>query len=217
MRDAELKLPNLEQLGESVRIVLTIVLLAVTYSVQASSVLVLGDSLSAAYRMQQEQGWVMLLQQRLKSEGYAFQVRNASVSGDTTQNGIARLGSVLKQADADIVIIELGANDGLRGTPPFAIKRNLRRLIQLAHDSGSDVLLLGMQLPPNYGPYATQFAALYPEVADDEDVVLVPEFIQQVALDEALMSDDGIHPNAEGQPYLLDKVWPYLQPLLDAQ
>ena len=199
------------------RIVLALFLLLITYSVQANSVLVLGDSLSAAYRMQQEQGWVMLLQHRLKNEGYDFQVLNASVSGDTTQNGIARLGLVLQQVDADIVIIELGANDGLRGTPPFAIKRNLHRLIQMAHDSGADVLLLGMQLPSNYGTYAARFAALYPEVAEDAGVVLVPEFMQQVALDQTLMSGDGLHPNAAGQPHLLDKVWPYLQPLLDEQ
>lgn len=195
---------------------LTLLFVVLSFPVHARSLVVLGDSLSAAYQMPVEQGWVALLEQRLQTEGYDLEVINASVSGDTTQNGLARLTPLLQQVDAEIVIIELGANDGLRGTPPFAIQQNLSRLITMAQDGGAEVVLLGMQLPPNYGAaYGGQFAAIYPQLADKKDVILVPEFMQEVALRPELMMDDGLHPNSEGQPYLLDKVWGELQPLLD--
>ncbi|MCP4596454.1 arylesterase [Neptuniibacter sp.] len=188
----------------------------VTLPVQARSLVVLGDSLSAAYQMEREQGWVYLLQQRLQSEGYPHEVINASVSGDTTQNGIARLSKLLQQVDAEIVIIELGGNDGLRGTPPFAVKRNLNRLVNMAEDAGAKVLLLGIQLPSNYGAaYNKQFQAIYPDLADDQGIALVPFFMEQVALYPERMQEDGIHPSAQGQPYLLATVWPYLEILLE--
>ena len=178
-----------------------------TLPVQARSLIVLGDSLSAAYQMAPEEGWVALLEEKMATEGYAYDVINASVSGDTTQNGIARLKTLLKQVDAEIVIIELGGNDGLRGTPPFAIKRNLSRLVNMAKDSGAQVLLLGIQLPSNYGAaYNKQFSEIYPMIAEDEEVALVPFFMEQVALVPERMQDDGIHPSAEGQPYLLNTV-----------
>lgn len=187
-----------------------------TLPVQARSLVVLGDSLSAAYQMAPEQGWVSLLDQKMQAEGYSYDVINASVSGDTTQNGIARLKTLLKQVDAEIVVIELGGNDGLRGTPPFAIRRNLTRLINMAQDSGAKVLLLGIQLPTNYGAaYTRQFSAIYPAVAEDEGVALVPFFMEQVALVPERMQKDGIHPSAEGQPYLLATVWPYLEDFLE--
>lgn len=182
----------------------------------ASSILVLGDSLSAAYQIKPEQGWVSLLQDKLVSEGFSHQVINSSVSGDTTQNGIARLQKMLQQTDADVVVIELGGNDGLRGTHPLAIKRNLTHLVDMAQKSGAKVLLLGMQLPPNYGAVYTQkFAEIYPEVAQAKNIALVPFFMENVALIPERMQDDGIHPNASGQPYLLDTVWPYLKQLLN--
>ena len=182
----------------------------------ASSILVLGDSLSAAYQIKPEQGWVSLLQDKLVSEGFSHQVINSSVSGDTTQNGIARLQKMLQQTDADVVVIELGGNDGLRGTHPLAIKRNLTHLVDMAQKSGAKVLLLGMQLPPNYGAVYTQkFAEIYPEVAQAKNIALVPFFMEGVALIPERMQDDGIHPNASGQPYLLDTVWPYLKQLLN--
>ncbi|EAR61150.1 arylesterase [Neptuniibacter caesariensis] len=187
-----------------------------TLPVQARSLIVLGDSLSAAYQMAPEEGWVALLEEKMATEGYAYDVINASVSGDTTQNGIARLKTLLKQVDAEIVIIELGGNDGLRGTPPFAIKRNLSRLVNMAKDSGAQVLLLGIQLPSNYGAaYNKQFSEIYPVIAEDENVALVPFFMEQVALVPERMQDDGIHPSAEGQPYLLNTVWPHLEPLIN--
>jgi acyl-CoA thioesterase-1 len=203
------------------RILQTILLLIITsvtltLPAQARSLVVLGDSLSAAYNMKTEQGWVQLLENRLREEGYSQDIINASVSGDTTQNGIARLKLLLQQVDAQIVIIELGGNDGLRGTPPFAIQRNLQRLIDMSEQADAKVLLLGMQLPPNYGAACTQkFSELYAEVAEDKEVAFVPFFMEQVALVPERMQSDGIHPSSEGQPYLLDTVWPILEPLLD--
>lgn len=182
----------------------------------AGSLIVLGDSLSAAYKMAPEQGWVALLEQRLQQEGYDVSVTNASVSGDTTQNGIARLKPLLAQNTPDIVVIELGGNDGLRGMPPLLIRRNLQKLIDMAEDAGAQVLLLGIQIPTNYGPaYTRQFTAIYPDLAEDNDIPLVPFFLQGVALKPELMQQDGIHPNADAQPYLVDAVWPHLTPLLD--
>ena len=203
------------------RILKTILLLIITsvtltLPAQARSLVVLGDSLSAAYNMKTEQGWVQLLEKRLREEGYSQDIINASVSGDTTQNGIARLKLLLQQVDAQIVIIELGGNDGLRGTPPFAIQRNLQRLIDMSEQADAKVLLLGMQLPPNYGAaYTQKFTELYAEVAEDKEVAFVPFFMEQVALVPERMQSDGIHPSSEGQPYLLDTVWPFLEPLLD--
>lgn len=203
------------------RILQTILLLIITsvtltLPAQARSLVVLGDSLSAAYNMKTEQGWVQLLENRLREEGYSQDIINASVSGDTTQNGIARLKLLLQQVDAQIVIIELGGNDGLRGTPPFAIQRNLQRLIDMSEQADAKVLLLGMQLPPNYGAaYTQKFSELYAEVAEDKEVAFVPFFMEQVALVPERMQSDGIHPSSEGQPYLLDTVWPILEPLLD--
>jgi acyl-CoA thioesterase-1 len=203
------------------RILQTILLLIITsvtltLPAQARSLVVLGDSLSAAYNMKTEQGWVQLLENRLREEGYSQDIINASVSGDTTQNGIARLKLLLQQVDAQIVIIELGGNDGLRGTPPFAIQRNLQRLIDMSEQADAKVLLLGMQLPPNYGAaYTQKFSELYAEVAEDKEVAFVPFFMEQVALVPERMQSDGIHPSSEGQPYLLDTVWPFLEPLLD--
>lgn len=198
------------------RPLLFLIVLALTGPVSAGSLIVLGDSLSAAYKMAPEQGWVALLEQRLQQEGYDVSVTNASVSGDTTQNGIARLKPLLAQNTPDIVVIELGGNDGLRGMPPLLIRRNLQKLIDMAEDAGAQVLLLGIQIPNNYGPaYTRQFTAIYPDLADDNDIPLVPFFLQQVALKPELMQQDGIHPNADAQPYLVEAVWPHLTPLLN--
>ncbi len=189
--------------------------LSMTQTAHAGSVIVLGDSLSAAYQMDREAGWVALMQQKLKAEGYPYKVINASVSGDTTQNGLARLNRLLQQTDPEVIIIELGGNDGLRGTPPKAIKRNLERLVKMAQGADAKVLLLGIQLPSNYGAaYTDQFRKLYPQIAEEQEVALVPFFMENVALVPERMQSDGIHPSAAGQPYLLDTVWPHLQPLL---
>lgn len=183
----------------------------------AASILVLGDSLSAAYGIRLEQGWVALLAERLKAKGYGSAVVNASSSGETTGGALARLPRALELHRPGVVVIELGGNDGLRGLPIADIRANLDRLIRLSRQHGAQVLLLGMRIPPNYGPqYTRDFHALFGELAQAHRVALVPFFLDGVALDDALMQEDGFHPNAAAQSRLLDKVWPELRPMLDA-
>ncbi len=181
----------------------------------ASTILVLGDSISAGYGIQRDQGWVSRLDQRVSGRG-RWQVVNASISGDTTGGGLARLPQALAEHDPQVVIIELGGNDGLRGYPVDSIRANLRRMVELARDAGSRVLLVGMKIPPNYGPrYTSEFDDAFRQVARAEDVPLVPFLLDKVALRPGLMQGDGIHPTAAAQAQLLDTVWPHLLPLLE--
>jgi acyl-CoA thioesterase-1 len=181
----------------------------------APTVLVLGDSLSAAYGMRVEQGWVSLLQDRLKAAGYGYPVVNASSSGETTGGALARLPRALTKHRPAIVIIELGGNDGLRGLPIAEVRSNFDSLVHLSRKAGAKVLLIGMRIPPNYGPtYTKAFHDLFGEVAAAKHVPLVPFFLDGIALDDALMQEDGLHPNAAAQPKMLDAVWPVLEPLL---
>lgn len=180
------------------------------------TILVLGDSISAGYGIQREQGWVHQLRSRVAGEGRGWQVVNASVSGETTGGGLARLPEALDDHDPDVVIIELGGNDGLRGYPIARIRDNLTRLVELARHAGSRVLLVGMRIPPNYGPrYTRAFAAVFEDVAEAQDVALVPFLLDGVALRPGLMQRDGIHPTAAAQALLLDTIWPELAPLLE--
>jgi len=180
-----------------------------------SSILVLGDSLSAAYGIRLEQGWVALLDARLKREGYEHRVVNASSSGETTGGALARLPRALERHRPAVVVIELGGNDGLRGLPIGEVRNNLEQLIRLSRRSGAQVLLVGMRIPPNYGPtYTSEFHALYADLAQQHGLPLVPFFLEGIALDDSLMQDDGIHPNAAAQPRLLAQVWARLEPLL---
>lgn len=175
----------------------------------------LGDSLSAAYGMRLDQGWVALLQGRLKAEGYGHRVVNASSSGETTGGALARLPRALERHRPSVVIIELGGNDGLRGLPLAEVRSNFESLIRLAREGGARVLLIGMHIPPNYGPaYTRDFHALYGELARRHRLRLVPFFLEGIALDDGLMLEDGLHPNAAAQPKLLELVWPQLEPLL---
>jgi len=179
------------------------------------AILIVGDSLSAGYGIDAKQSWVALLQDRLTAEGYGYRVINASISGDTTSGGLRRLPRALEQHSPDIVVIELGGNDGLRGTPTTVIRSNLASMIELSQTTGAHVLIAGMQMPPNYGAeYTGKFSAVYAELADDYDAALVGFFMDSVALDPALMQADGIHPNADGQPLLLGNIWPVLEELL---
>jgi acyl-CoA thioesterase-1 len=181
----------------------------------APTIVVLGDSLSAAYGIRVDEGWVSLLQKRLTSQGYGYRVVNASVSGETTAGGLARLPRALELHRPSIVILELGGNDGLRGLSLDQMRQNLDAMIRRSQSAGAKVLLAGMRVPPNYGPtYTQKFHALYDDLARRYRVPLVPFLMKDVALDEALMQADGIHPNARGQPILLDAVWPVLKPLL---
>jgi len=179
-------------------------------------ILVFGDSISAGYGLARvEQGWVALLQTRLKDQGYGYQVVNASVSGETTAGGLARLPRALTLHRPKIVILELGGNDGLRALPIAQMRANLAQMVDLATAAGAKVLLLGMRMPPNYGPdYTEQFHACYSDLARDKKLPAVPFFLNDVALLPNLMQADGIHPNELGQPKLLATVGPVLQPLL---
>ncbi len=173
------------------------------------TVLVLGDSLSAGYGIALEESWVSLLASRLESEGYEHQVINASVSGDTTSGGLARLGRALERHSPDLVVIELGGNDGLRGLPLDVVRSNFVAMIEESRRAGADVVLLGMRIPTNYGArYAEAFHGLYRELAERYALNWVEFFLDGVALDDGLMQADGIHPNAEAQPILLDNAWP---------
>lgn len=175
------------------------------------TILIVGDSLSAGYGLEPDETWVVLLQNLLSAEGYGHTVVNASISGDTTGGGLRRLPRALEVHRPGIVIIELGGNDGLQGQPVMLIRSNIAGMIELAQDAGARVILAGMVMPPNYGDrYTNGFADVYSDLADDFDAGLVPFFMDGVALDPSKMQPDQIHPNAAGQPILLDNVWPVL-------
>ena len=177
--------------------------------------LVIGDSLSAGYGISSEQGWVHLLQQRLVAEQHRYKVVNASISGDTSRGGSARLGLLLDRFDVAIAVVELGGNDGLRGLNLAETRKYLDDIVSRLQESGAKVLLAGMQIPPNLGPqYTNAFKNLYPSIAEAREIALVPFFLEGVATRPELMQRDGIHPVATAQPRLLDNVWPYLKPLL---
>lgn len=185
------------------------------YAQAEATILVMGDSISAAYGIQREEGWVTLLENRLAADNAKWQVVNASISGETTGGGLARLPMALDTYSPRLVIIELGGNDGLRGYPIQKIHDNLLAMVKLAQASNRRVLLVGMQLPPNYGPrYTTAFAKTFTDVADTTASHLVPFLLEAVALTPELMQNDGIHPKAQAQPMLLDTLWVHLQPLL---
>ena len=178
--------------------------------------LVFGDSLSAGYGIDVDQSWTALLQARLESQGYEHRVVNASISGETTEGGAARIESALMRFEPELVVLELGGNDGLRGFPPERIETNLRRVIETARASGAEVVLLGIRIPPNYGPRYTQaFENVYRKLANELDVPWIEFFMEGVALNEELMQEDGIHPNSEAQGILLDNAWPVIRQALD--
>jgi len=192
------------------------VIASVSAKAETPVILVLGDSISAGYGLAHvEQGWVALLQTRLKEQEYGYQVVNASVSGETTAGGLARLPRALTLHQPKIVILELGGNDGLRALPIAQMRANLVRMVELASAAGAKVLLLGMRMPPNYGPdFTEQFRMSFSDLARDNKLPLVPFLLNDIALFPNLMQADGIHPNELGQPKLLDNVWPSLKPLL---
>jgi acyl-CoA thioesterase-1 len=203
------------------RVILSLLLSIIGLSPAIASVseppvlLILGDSLSAGYGMDREQSWVSLLDTRLKEGGYSYRVFNSSISGDTSQGGLARLPGLLERYQPKIVIIELGANDGLRGINPLITRENLTRMIKQSQAAGARVLLAGIKLPPNYGSaYLQKFESIYDDLAKEFDTLLVPFFMEGVALQPDLLQADNIHPNEKGQPVLLDNVWKVLQPAL---
>lgn len=181
----------------------------------AGTLLVVGDSISAAFGLDSRQGWVALLEKRLSEEGFEHSVVNASISGDTSAGGAARLSALLAEHKPELVIIELGGNDGLRGQPPAQLQQNLASMVEQSQQAGAKVLLLGMKLPPNYGVrYTTAFAQVFTDLAEQKQVSLVPFFLEGVGGVPGMMQADGIHPAEAAQEILLDNVWPTLKPML---
>lgn len=182
----------------------------------AQNILLVGDSISAAFGLEIRQGWVSLLEQRLTEHHYPQRVTNASVSGDTTAGGLARLPALLREVQPALVIIELGGNDGLRALPVSNMQQNLSAMVELAQAGGAEVILLGMRIPPNYGPrYSNAFENAFIEVAQQHDVALVPFLLEGVGGVEGMMQDDGVHPTAAAQTLLLDNAWPVIRQWLD--
>jgi acyl-CoA thioesterase-1 len=206
----------MEQSVNRIFVLLILWVTAVPAYAETPAILVFGDSISAGYGLARvDRGWVALLQAKLKSEGYGDEVVNASVSGETTAGGLARLPRALNLHHPAIVILELGGNDGLRALPVAQMQGNLSRMAGLAATAGAKVLLLGMRIPPNYGPeYTAQFSGVYADLARDQKLPFVPFLLNGIAQAPDLMQADGIHPNQAGQPKLLDAVWPALKPLL---
>jgi acyl-CoA thioesterase-1 len=179
------------------------------------TILVYGDSLSAAYGLAQDAGWASLLQVRLKQERLDYTVANASISGETTSGGAARIAATLKTHKPKVVIVALGANDGLRGLPLAEMRANLAKIVRTSHKAGSRVLLVGMRLPPNYGEaYTRQFAQVYADLAREYKTALVPHLLQGMDQQRELFQADNLHPIAAAQPILLGNVWKALLPLL---
>lgn len=188
--------------------VLTVIMLA--GNAHAATILVFGDSISAAYGLETRQGWVNLLQQRLDSTAPGkHRVINGSLSGETTSGGVRRLPALLRLHRPDIIILELGGNDGLRGQSPALMERNLLQMVSVANDAGAKVILLGMKIPPNYGKTYTQsFEKVFTNVSRSTGSALLPFFLEGVGGNASLMQKDGIHPVAQAQKRLLDNVWP---------
>jgi acyl-CoA thioesterase-1 len=192
-----------------------LVLLCWAHGALAGTVLVVGDSISAAFGLETSQGWVQLLQQRLDTENLDHRVVNASISGDTSAGGLARLPALLEEYDPEVVIIELGGNDGLRGQPPKQLNQNLSAMVDLSREADAKIVLLGMRLPPNLGQrYTSAFADAFDSLADEQNLPYVPFFLEGVGGVEGMMQADRIHPTASAQQQLLDNVWPVLEPLL---
>ncbi len=181
----------------------------------SKSIVVLGDSISAGYGISLDNAWVNLLQKKLTQENYSYQVINESISGDTTYGGLSRIDSVLKKHQPTIILIELGANDGLRGLPPLLIKKNLRELVKKSKKAGASVVLLSMRIPTNYGKrYTDLFYDNYSDLAQEMRVHVVPFILDNIATNQRLMQADGLHPNGQAQPMIVEKIWPFLIPLL---
>jgi acyl-CoA thioesterase-1 len=196
--------------------ILLLLFLILPNTASADIILIVGDSLSAAYGIPVEQGWVSLLQERLNTRGYPYRIINDSISGDTTANARSRLARALASHEPAVVLLELGGNDGLRGLSLTAMKSNLSAMIASVQEAGAQVLLIGVQLPPNYGPvYTERFQAIYHELARERHLTLLPSMVDGIGTEQNLMQPDGIHPNATAQPLIRDRVWEELVPLLE--
>ncbi len=196
---------------------LVIVLAADADSAEPPIALIFGDSLSAGFGIEIDQSWTTLLQARLENQGYEHRVVNASISGETTAGGVTRINSTLANFSPELIILELGANDGLRGFPPAQMKDNLGKIVARAKDSGAAVVLLGIRIPTNYGArYTAEFEGVFRQVAEERDIPWVEFFMEGVALNDELLQSDRIHPNAAAQVILLDNAWPIISATLGA-
>jgi len=191
---------------------------SVAQGAEEPTILIFGDSLSAGYGIEVDQSWTALLQARLESQGYEHRVINASISGETTEGGAARIEIAVERFDPQLVILELGGNDGLRGFPPERLQDNLEHIIASGKKAGAAVVLLGIRIPLNYGPrYSQAFEAAFKDAAANQEIAWIEFFMEGVALNEEMMQDDGIHPNADAQILLLDNAWPIISDALGAQ
>jgi len=196
-------------------LILTVILGLMPVISMAKSIVVLGDSISAGYGIDVNVGWVNLLQQKFNQQQIDYIFYNESISGDTSAGGLARIDQALAKHKPTIVILELGANDGLRGLSPQQMKSNLTEIIKRCQQINANVLLLGMKMPPNYGKrFVDMFYNVYPQLSEELNVPLVPFILENVALNPELMQLDGLHPNELGQPVIAEAIWPYLQPML---
>ena len=197
------------------KFVFAVVISLVSLSATAKSIVVLGDSISAAYGIDVGQGWVALVQAKLQEKHKDYTVSNESISGDTSAGGLARIDAALSRHKPSVVIIELGANDGLRGLSPAVLKSNLAEIAHRAEKSGAKVLLLSMRIPPNYGKrYTEMFYNIYPDLSKELNVPYVPFILEDVALVKQMMQEDGLHPNEKAQTMIVEKIWPHLVKLL---
>ncbi|SGZ07235.1 arylesterase [Moritella viscosa] len=186
-------------------LLLIVILLPAAYATANHKILLLGDSLSASYGMTQSEGWVTLLNQQLVKQNAPYNIINASISGETTAGGLSRLPGILAKQSIDALIIELGGNDGLRGFSPKLIKKNLTKMVELAHAQNIPVYLMNIRIPPNYGPrYSKMFTDVFTQVGSEKDITVLPFFMEQIAIDPSLMQNDGIHPNRTAQPKIAD-------------
>ncbi|MCF6202207.1 MAG: arylesterase [Methylococcaceae bacterium] len=198
------------------KICLVLVVALYSTTIFAKSIVVLGDSLSAAYKIDIKKGWVALLQQKLDQENKTYTIFNESITGDTSAGGLARIDKVLAQHKPQLVLLELGANDGLQGLSPKKMKNNLAEIITRSQQDGAKVLLLGMRIPPNYGKrYVDMFYNVYPDLAKEMNIPLVPFILKDIALVKEMMISDGLHPNEKAQPIIAKKIWPYIKSVLE--
>ncbi|WP_082769166.1 MULTISPECIES: arylesterase [Methylomonas] len=196
-------------------VVLAVILGLLPISAMAKSIVVLGDSISAGYGIEVQLGWVALLQNKLTDRHDGYVISNESISGDTSAGGLARLEQILTRHKPDILLLELGANDGLRGLSPPEMRNNLTEIVRRSQKIGAKVMLLGMKIPPNYGKrYVEMFYEVYPQLSAELKIPYVPFILEEVALNPEMMQADGLHPNELAQPVIAEKIWGYLQALL---
>ncbi|WP_064602421.1 multifunctional acyl-CoA thioesterase I/protease I/lysophospholipase L1 [Photobacterium sp. J15] len=197
------------------RFLSVVLLVFFSFSAFSNTLLVVGDSLSAGYRMPAEKSWPVLMESVLEQKGHYITVVNASISGDTTGNGLARLPKLLQQHKPDYVIIELGANDGLRGFPPSTIRKNLSQMITQVQEQGGKAMLVQIRVPPNYGKrYSEVFSNIYPQLSQKYDAPLLPFFLEEIILRQEWMMEDGLHPKPDAQPWIAEFMVSELMPHL---